>query len=284
MLPATRRGLTCAYRTATTVPPAVAQGNSSAVTAARALSISPASILPRTLCRTGSGSVENVPRSHRCRLLAASSPAWCAALRRGIHRPTNFTDRSGSTSKMSSRVMTASTRKAVLQHPKQSKHHETRCFVSNHYLRTRTGYDLPLDTLKLKDAKDNIILCFKCNQSAMGRRDMINCDFCNLYWHLDCLDPPLASAPKKSGKGTWKCPNHVDSEVAVPRSASGKVYKIRRPRNPGVIQPALTRGTKNNGIIEIEDEISDEEDQPPGTIYRIPARAIKLDFITKIKQ
>lgn len=118
----------------------------------------------------------------------------------------------------------------------------------------------------------------------MGRREMINCDFCSLYWHLDCVDPPLASAPKKSGKGTWKCPNHVDSEVTVPRSASGKVYKPRRPRNPRVIQPALARGTKNNGFIEIEDEISGEEDQPPGTIYRIPASAVKLDFITKIKQ
>lgn len=157
-------------------------------------------------------------------------------------------------------------------------------FVFNRSPRTRTGYDLPLDTLKLKDAKDNIILCFSCQQSAMGRREMINCDFCNLYWHLDCVNPPLASAPKKSGKGTWKCPNHVDSEVAVPRSASGKVYKPRRPRNPRVIQPVLSRGTKNNGFIEIEDEISEEEDQPPGTIYRIPASAIKLDFITKIKR
>ncbi|KAL8914503.1 MAG: hypothetical protein Q9171_000856 [Xanthocarpia ochracea] len=150
--------------------------------------------------------------------------------------------------------------------------------------KTRTGYDVPLDTFKLKDAKDNIILCYSCNQSAMGRREMINCDFCNLYWHLDCIDPPLASAPKKSGKGTWKCPNHVDSDVVVPRSASGKTYKIRRPRDPRVIQSALTRGIKNNGIIEIEDEISEEEDQPPGTIYRIPAMAIKLDFFAKVKQ
>lgn len=25
--------------------------------------------------------------------------------------------------------------------------------------------------------------------------DLIKCDFCPLYWHLDCLDPPLASVP-----------------------------------------------------------------------------------------
>lgn len=125
MLLATRRGLTCAHRTATTVPPAVAPENSSAVTVARALIILLASILPKTRCRTGSGTVEHVPLSHCSRLLVASSPSWCAALRRGIQRPTNFTDRSGNTSKMSSRVMTESTRKTVLHRPKQSKHHET---------------------------------------------------------------------------------------------------------------------------------------------------------------
>ncbi|KAI4202966.1 MAG: hypothetical protein LQ350_002183 [Teloschistes chrysophthalmus] len=150
--------------------------------------------------------------------------------------------------------------------------------------RTRGGYDVPADTLRLKDGKDNTILCYKCNQSAMGRREIVDCDFCNLHWHLDCVDPPLASAPKRFGKGTWKCPNHIDSEVALPRSASGRKYKVRRPRDPRVVEPAIQRGIKNNGHIEVEDEISEEEDQPPGTIFRLSAKAIQLDFIAKIKQ
>ncbi|KAL8775386.1 MAG: hypothetical protein Q9209_000394 [Squamulea sp. 1 TL-2023] len=170
--------------------------------------------------------------------------------------------------------------------PSKAKYvvHDSMVTLTNDLRRTRTGYDVPLDTLKLKDAKDNIIFCYKCNKSAMGHREMINCDFCTLNWHLDCVDPPLASAPKKFGKGTWKCPNHVDSDIAVPRSATGKTYKIRRPKDPRIIQTSLTRGIKNNGVIEIEDEISEEEDQPPGTVFRIPPRAIKLDFITKVKQ
>ncbi|KAI4259273.1 MAG: hypothetical protein LQ352_000813 [Teloschistes flavicans] len=150
--------------------------------------------------------------------------------------------------------------------------------------RTRGGYDVPVDTLRLKDGKDNTILCYKCNESAMGRRELVECDFCNLHWHLDCVDPPLASAPKRFGKGTWKCPNHIDSEVALPRSASGRKYKVRRPKDPRVVEPAIQRGIKNNGIIEVEDEISEEEDQPPGTIFRLSAKAIQLDFISKIKQ
>ncbi|KAL8704190.1 MAG: hypothetical protein Q9201_002651 [Fulgogasparrea decipioides] len=150
--------------------------------------------------------------------------------------------------------------------------------------RTRGGYDMPADTLRLRDSKDNIILCYKCNKSAMGGREIVDCDFCNLHWHLDCLDPPLASAPKRFGKGTWKCPNHIDSEITLPRSASGRKYKIRKPKDPHVIEPALQRGIKNNGIIEIEDEVSEDEEQPPGTIFRLPAKAIKLDFISKVKR
>ncbi|KAI4133361.1 MAG: hypothetical protein LQ338_000261 [Usnochroma carphineum] len=152
--------------------------------------------------------------------------------------------------------------------------------------KTRGGYDVPADTLKLKDNKDNLVLCFRCGKSAMGNREIADCDFCNLHWHLDCVDPPLASAPKRFGKGTWKCPAHVDSEITLPRSASGKVYKVRRPKHPRVIDTALRRGIKNNGNIEIIDDDSDEEEeeQPPGSIFRVPAQAIKLDFIAKVKQ
>lgn len=160
---------------------------------------------------------------------------------------------------------------------------------SDRLSRTRGGYDMPADTLKLKDSKDNILLCYKCNKSALGNREIADCDFCNLHWHLDCVDPPLASAPKRFGKGTWRCPAHVDSDIAVPRSSSGKTYKVRRPKNPRIIEPALRRGIKNNGIIDIEDDDSEEEEeeeevQPVGSIYRIPASAIKLDFIAKVKQ
>ncbi|KAI4113817.1 MAG: hypothetical protein LQ345_005283, partial [Seirophora villosa] len=150
--------------------------------------------------------------------------------------------------------------------------------------KTRNGYDVPTDTLRLRDNKDQFVLCYKCGKSAMGNREIADCDFCNLHWHLDCLDPPLASAPKRFGKGNWKCPAHVDSEITLPRSASGKVYKVRKPKNPRVIDTALRRGIRNNGNIEIEDEFSEEEEQPPGVIYRIPARGLTLDFITKVKQ
>ena len=143
---------------------------------------------------------------------------------------------------------------------------------------------MPADTLKLKDARDNVVLCYKCGLSAMGDRDIIDCDFCNSNWHIDCVDPPLANPPKRTNKGVWRCPNHMDPDIVVPRSAAGKAYKLRRPREVRVVRPAVSRGIKNNGVIEVESESSDEEDEPPGTIFRIPALAIKLDFMDRIKR
>ncbi|KAL8674201.1 MAG: hypothetical protein Q9168_001369 [Polycauliona sp. 1 TL-2023] len=151
--------------------------------------------------------------------------------------------------------------------------------------KTRTGCDVPVDTLRLRDPKDNIILCYACDRSAMGRREIISCDYCSLYWHLDCVDPPLATAPKQSGKHTWKCPNHVDAEVAVPRSSSGKSYRPRKVRHPRVITSALRRGIRNSGHIEIvNDEVDEYEELPAGAIHKIHGSIVELDFISKVKQ
>ena len=38
---------------------------------------------------------------------------------------------------------------------------------------------------------------------------LVPCDYCPLYFHMDCLDPPLCSLPS----GRWMCPNHVEHGV-----------------------------------------------------------------------
>lgn len=35
---------------------------------------------------------------------------------------------------------------------------------------------------------------------------LLQCDYCPLLFHLDCLNPPLTSLPS----GRWMCPNHVE--------------------------------------------------------------------------
>lgn len=43
-------------------------------------------------------------------------------------------------------------------------------------------------------------------------RPIMSCSICPLYWHLDCLDPPLPAYPKPSTVATWTCPIHFTTE------------------------------------------------------------------------
>jgi hypothetical protein len=46
-------------------------------------------------------------------------------------------------------------------------------------------------------------LCFSCRKSCK-RAPLISCDYCTLFFHQDCLDPPMTALPA----GRWMCPNH----------------------------------------------------------------------------
>lgn len=167
--------------------------------------------------------------------------------------------------------------------------------------KAKTYEEAKAEALRLKDKAGKTILCCSCRQSALGGRLIISCDYCPSKWHLDCLDPPRASIPYKQPSGdprhTWMCPNHVEHELrAIDLSIkatgepnpNGKLYKLRKPKHPRIIEPAISRGISNNGLIEIINDPSDEEDDeitnqgPP--IYRITERGIKLDFIDKMRR
>lgn len=48
-------------------------------------------------------------------------------------------------------------------------------------------------------------VCFICCKSCrIG--PLVQCDYCPLLFHMDCLTPPLTSLPT----GRWMCPNHVE--------------------------------------------------------------------------
>ena len=102
------------------------------------------------------------------------------------------------------------------------------------------------------------------------------------------------------------CPNHVDHTLAnlhaIPpapgRSSTRKaasdqlqkqrVFRTRKPKQANIVEIALKRGFRNNGLIEVEEEQSEEESEidreMSGVIYKVPEHGIKLDFIDRIKQ
>ena len=167
--------------------------------------------------------------------------------------------------------------------------------------RSRPGWDdvLP-DYYKVKDPKGAIITCYSCKESAIDRRAIIDCDHCSEYWHLDCLDPPLANPPVRNVDGRkthdWMCPLHADHElrhVDTSLLAPRRTIHLRKPKNAKLVDTALQRGFRNNGLIEIADESSEDEEfreeygrtrQDHNVIYRLPRKGVKLDFISKIKE
>lgn len=58
-------------------------------------------------------------------------------------------------------------------------------------------------------------VCFSCNRSCR-LAPLIQCDYCPLLFHMDCLDPPLTALPACK----WMCPNHVEHLALNQRSLS----------------------------------------------------------------
>jgi hypothetical protein len=172
---------------------------------------------------------------------------------------------------------------------------------TNLSFRNRPGYsEEQPDYVKLRDSK-GYVHCFSCgltSHAASGpKRALVTCDHCGQHWHLDCLDPPLANPPALNQNGKkvhdWMCPLHADQELRKIDTAllNRRTVHVRRPKAPKIVATALTRGSRNNGIIEIADDDSDDSDSEEfyelddgGTVYKLPAHGIKLDFIDKVKR
>ncbi|CAH2220045.1 PHD finger 12 [Pelobates cultripes] len=56
-------------------------------------------------------------------------------------------------------------------------------------------------------------VCFTCTRSCRVA-PLIQCDYCPLLFHMDCLDPPLTAMPT----GRWMCPNHIEHIVLNQKS------------------------------------------------------------------
>ncbi|CVK92743.1 hypothetical protein FPRO06_02668 [Fusarium proliferatum] len=151
----------------------------------------------------------------------------------------------------------------------------------------KNGYEELPDFFKQRD-EGQAVICHGCQKPATDVRAIIPCSICPFYWHIDCLDPPLAVPPVLK---TWRCPLHPEEIMAEVRSLA-PAHRFRKIKGSQTIVPSLTRGTKNNGYIEI-----DWEDEPEpannsgwpdpdsfGRAYKLPAKGIVLDFIEQLRR
>lgn len=141
------------------------------------------------------------------------------------------------------------------------------------------------DFYRQRDNEGNPVLCHNCNQAAKDDRVIIQCSACGLFWHLDCVDPPLAVPPVLR---TWKCPAHVEELLEKVPGYLAPAHKFRKVKGAPSIEPAFSRGNVNNGFIEVVEESEDEsglkEYSSYGRIYRLSAKGIKLDFLSRARQ
>ena len=157
---------------------------------------------------------------------------------------------------------------------------------------------------KLFDSKSKVITCVHCKQTSQECRDLMQCDFCEAYWHTDCLEQPRANAHKYSANNSrdaWMCPLHFEHDMKlldpIQRNvldvAGGRSHRLRKPKNLTSVPLSERRTTKKashglmgNGLIDVEMSESEDEfeySEDEGTITRIPRKSIQLDFINKVK-
>lgn len=169
------------------------------------------------------------------------------------------------------------------------------------------------DPWRLFDKEGEPIQCFKCGLSAL-HGPLLTCELCAIHWHLDCVFEPHMG-PQVPLPGRWTCPNHA-TEVVKRAPVTSKTRLLRQFRKPQVVTPALARGVANDGYIEVDESESDDGPEehvrdvpfivplasdkgaavaangkpsnfakvdPERTVYRLPARAIKLDFIDVVR-
>ncbi|KAF7322750.1 Histone deacetylase associated PHD protein-2 [Mycena chlorophos] len=187
-------------------------------------------------------------------------------------------------------------------------------YIDNSVIRqprqNRFGLPDDRDSQRLRDKNGDPVLCFKCGMSSLPpglvaqapaattssrpRRaaaakapnleiwnSIVSCDYCDLHWHLDCLDPPLTKMPPTDKK--WMCPNHAEKvllpKLRIPKMVAPiEITKAKQPNNGNIeiihSQPAPSRLKK----------VAVEEVYINGRKYRVPERIVILDFWNKVSK
>lgn len=149
-----------------------------------------------------------------------------------------------------------------------------------------------LDPVKLYNKDGEPYLCYKCGESGLHGKELAQCEYCDLVWHLDCINPPLPSVKMLGTK--WKCPSHVDDLYPE---------KQRRVKKSTVVDVSVTRGFKSTDIDvanDLPNYIACSQDSADGVkatipkellknysslvVYRLPESSIIYEFADKIKQ
>ncbi|KAK4227939.1 hypothetical protein QBC38DRAFT_443292 [Podospora fimiseda] len=142
------------------------------------------------------------------------------------------------------------------------------------------------DFFRLRDSEGKPALCHGCHKHSIANRAIIPCSACGIFWHIDCLDPPLANPPPLRN---WKCPLHIDELLPKLPGQLAPAHRYRKIKNSTDIRPAFSRGFVNNGYIDVIPDDSQPASgwrsvETYGRTVRLPEKGIKLDFLSRARE
>ncbi|KAG2196504.1 hypothetical protein INT47_012798 [Mucor saturninus] len=158
-------------------------------------------------------------------------------------------------------------------------------------VRYRNGLPDRPDYHQLTDRNGKFRLCYYCRKTAL-KKPMVSCDFCPLYWHLDCLNPPLAIPPNPAKK--WRCPNHIENFIKTPREPKNATQVTINRENPmpssayhhhlsQIVQSELN----DNHHVDSKSKLTRAENiitSKTGIVYRLPVNPIQADISSHTKR
>lgn len=77
-----------------------------------------------------------------------------------------------------------------------------------------TGRILSTQCITNDELQNECGICKKCTEQHL----LVKCDTCHLYYHLGCLNPPLARHPKRSKQYAWQCSECDKSDDSGPEN------------------------------------------------------------------
>ncbi|CAG8555536.1 2580_t:CDS:2, partial [Acaulospora colombiana] len=131
--------------------------------------------------------------------------------------------------------------------------------------RDRNGFLLEPDHTRILDENGKLVRCYSCKLPPSKTKPAMSCDYCDLHWHFDCLDPPLV-IPAPANK-RWMCPCHVDHAL-----------------------PPLRRLASENNLSSIDNTVIENPSQKKfqidcdpefylnDALHKLPKNGVKLDY------
>ncbi|KAG7660612.1 uncharacterized protein J8A68_005878 [[Candida] subhashii] len=108
-----------------------------------------------------------------------------------------------------------------------------------------------LEIESLYDKYGNPYLCHKCGESGLNNRTLIQCDYCPLVWHIDCLEEPMFG-PKTIGN-KWRCPNHIE-QLFPPGFAKMRQFRDTKVVDNTLHSNFLKIAAMSNIVIKFDDQ------------------------------